>query len=422
MEVKLDPISSPSIRRILLSAYACEPGRGSEPGVGWNWALALARLGNEVWVITRENNRSVIEQSLSRVGDSVRRNLHFCYYDLPAWARRWKPLPLGVYVYYACWQRAIVPLARSLHRQVQFNLVQHITFGSWRQPSFLYRLGVPFIFGPVGGGEMAPMALERGFPIGERLRSTVRGSTNWLALWNPWLRQCLQRAVLVIGRTPETSRWVTRAGGAAAQSLEIGIDATAIDLGSRGPRETTQELRCLFAGRLVGWKGAHLAIEAIAKARALGADVTLTIIGRGPLRGRLDELVSDLGVQTGVKFIDWLAQSDLFEQYHHHDLLLFPSTQDSGGTVVLEALAHGLPVVCLDLGGPAVLVDPSCGAIVGTEGRSQEEVTDALATVLKSLDSRRDALAALARGAGEKALENTWEASVKRVYGLLPIC
>lgn len=417
----MNSIGRPLPRRILLSAYACEPGRGSEPGVGWNWALALARLGSEVWVITRENNREVIDRALFDVAVSVRCKLHFCYYDLPALARRWKSLPLGVYFYYACWQRAIVPLARALHVKVNFDVVHHITFGTWRQPSFLYRLDIPFVFGPVGGGEMAPKALARGFPTDERLRSAIRRSANWLAVLNPWLRKCLRRAVLVIGRTPETSAWIRHGGCTAAQSLEIGIDAAGIDPEPRSPKQTTHKLRCLFAGRLVGWKGSHLAIEAISKASAAGSDVELTIVGRGPLRGQLEELANRLGARARLTFIDWLTQADLFEQYRQHDLLLFPSTQDSGGTVVLEALGCGLPVVCLDLGGPGVLVDSSCGTVVDTKGRSQDEVTDALAAALRLLDARRDTLGMLARGAREKAFRNTWEAVAKRVYGLLPV-
>jgi short-subunit dehydrogenase len=74
--------------RILLSAYACEPGRGSEPGVGWHWATELARLGHEVAVITRSNNRPVnrIRHWRSRQSAAC----DFYYYDLPSWSKWWK--------------------------------------------------------------------------------------------------------------------------------------------------------------------------------------------------------------------------------------------------------------------------------------------------------------------------------------------
>src|SRR5439155_22849646 len=81
--------------RVLISAYACEPGKGSEPGAGWNLALAAAR-SHDVWVRTRRNNRQVIEAALSGGPGEPR----FVYLDLPVLRRRW----VGTHLYYAIWQ------------------------------------------------------------------------------------------------------------------------------------------------------------------------------------------------------------------------------------------------------------------------------------------------------------------------------
>src|SRR5579863_8818497 len=138
--------------KLLVSAYACEPGKGSEPGVGWNWVQALVRRGYHVQVITRSNNREAIEN------DSTwrREELAFHYYDLPGWMRRWKRWPGGIYLYYLLWQIGALRVARRLHAAERFDRVHHVTFASYRQPSFMGRLGIPFIFGPVGGGETTP--------------------------------------------------------------------------------------------------------------------------------------------------------------------------------------------------------------------------------------------------------------------------
>src|ERR1700756_411917 len=112
--------------KILLSAYACEPNKGSEPGVGWNWALALARRGYEVHVITRSNNRSPIEQACTWPDP----RLTFQYYDLPRWLRFWKHWPGGIYLYYLLWQIGAYQVANRLHAKERFDCVQHITFVS----------------------------------------------------------------------------------------------------------------------------------------------------------------------------------------------------------------------------------------------------------------------------------------------------
>ena len=89
--------------RVLISAYACEPNKGSEPGIGWNMTKQIARY-HEVWIITRANNRSVIEEDLKK---KPLPNVHFCYYDLPFWCGFWKKAYGGLYLYYYLWQIGI---------------------------------------------------------------------------------------------------------------------------------------------------------------------------------------------------------------------------------------------------------------------------------------------------------------------------
>ena len=147
--------------KILLSAYACEPNKGSEPGLGWNWAREIAR-NHEAWVLTRANNRPSIEDTL-RKGSIP--SLHFVYYDLPDGVKSWKKGQRGVHLYYLLWQWGAYRTAKKVHKQVRFDLVHHITFVSVRQPSFMGLLGIPFIFGPVAGGERAPWRLRIGYGL-----------------------------------------------------------------------------------------------------------------------------------------------------------------------------------------------------------------------------------------------------------------
>jgi hypothetical protein len=95
--------------KVLLSAYACEPGKGSEPGVGWNWVRQIAPFA-EVWVITRSNNREAIEKALA---EEPLPNVHWVYFDLPRWARFWKKGQRGVHLYYYLWQVGIYFLAAA---------------------------------------------------------------------------------------------------------------------------------------------------------------------------------------------------------------------------------------------------------------------------------------------------------------------
>lgn len=403
-------VEQPKRLRILLSAYACEPNRGSEPGIGWNWAIALAQRGHHVWVLTRANNRTAIETACGALANELHANINFLYYDLPRWAAWWKKGGRGVQLYYALWQRNILSLAQAAHAIQHFDVVHHLTFGVWRQPTQLYKLGVPLIFGPVGGGETAPPNLVSTLPFKARIWESIRNLANWLAVFNPGLRNCLCSARWVVSKTRETAAWVEKAGGRSTVAFEIGINSMGIT--PKSESSTSSRLRCLFAGRLIGWKGIHLAIAAIAAARSSGSDVTLTIVGRGPQRESLGKQVHQEGLDGHVTFIDWLDQQSLFEQYRHHDVLLFPSLHDSSGNVILEAFAHGLPAVCLNLGGPGELVNQTNGISVEPNGDPVLGLSNALQKLCADYELRRS----LSDGAKAHAQGLSWIGVVSELY------
>ena len=153
--------------RILLSAYACAPGMGSEPGVGWSWSRELARRGHEVVVVTVKSMAHRIREELASAAGPVP---EYVFIDFAAWPtlpdRIW---PRFMRLHYVCWQLAAYRAALRLHRKRPFDCVHHLTWGSVRLPTFMWRLGVPLIFGPLGGGEVAPKAMRRPMACATRL-------------------------------------------------------------------------------------------------------------------------------------------------------------------------------------------------------------------------------------------------------------
>ena len=320
--------------RVLLSAYACEPNRGSEPGVGWSWATCLARRGSEVWVITRANNADVLQASAEC---SRYPNLHFVYYDLPAWARWWKRGQRGVYLYYFLWQLGAYACARQLVSQLRFDYVHHLTLGGFRAPSFLGFLGLPFIIGPIGGGERAPVRLRKSFPWRAKITDCLRDIANAAALLDPLLRACYKRSRLILCKTRESAQLIPRAFADRVRvQREIGVASVER---SSPHRPLGNSVSVLYIGRLIYWKGVHLALRAFAQFVQHHPQATLTIIGEGAEREWLQRLANELSLSGSVRWIPRIAYNELSSQYETHDLFLFPSLRESGGTVVLEALS-----------------------------------------------------------------------------------
>jgi len=255
-------------KRILLSAYACEPGRGSEPGVGWHWAMEIARRGHEVWVLTRANNQPCIEAWLSDVQSIP--NLNFLYYDLPAWLRRWKKkVRGGIYVYYVLWQWGAYRFAKASHKRKQFDVAHHITFVSVRFPSFLGNLGAPFIFGPLAGGERAPWRLRAGYGWRGWILDGLRDLSNLLVRVAPLMRQTFRQAERIYATSEQTISLLPRKHRAKASvHLPIGFDAANIPSSSDHLRSSSGnkgEFSLLYVGRLLFWKGMHLGLPAFAR-------------------------------------------------------------------------------------------------------------------------------------------------------------
>ena len=139
------------MRRILVSAYACEPGRGGEGEIGWSVVHELART-NQVWVITRANNKVVHETAFAQNGKPD--TLNFIYYDTPNWARWYKKGKRFFLIYYYVWQIGSAFAARRSLKKSQVDLAHHITGGMDWMPSGLALLGLPFVWGPVGSEEI----------------------------------------------------------------------------------------------------------------------------------------------------------------------------------------------------------------------------------------------------------------------------
>jgi glycosyltransferase involved in cell wall biosynthesis len=408
--------------KVLFSAYACRPGMGSEPGIGWHWAVETARLGHQVWVLTRARRKAEIEAELAR--GSYPENLRFVYCDLSERARRWKRRTRAVRLYALLWQRKALQIARRLHREQGFEHVHHITFGSIRQPSFMGELGIPFTLGPLGGGESAPWRLRRGYPLSGLVLDALRDGINRLVRLDPWLRAAFRRAERILLTTREGIRLVPPGErGKVAVQQAIGCDEDALRPDPPGGARSVpaaRGLRILFAGRLIYWKGMHLGLPAFERFARGHPDARLTMVGSGPQERAWRRTVARLGIEEKVDWISWVDRDRLIRIYREHDLFLYPSLHDSGGAVVLEALGARLPVVCLDLGGPGVLVDDTCGRVISTVGRGEGPVIEALAAALDAL--RDHAMRSrLAEGAARRAASMTWGERVRQVYQPLPL-
>ena len=401
--------------RILLSAYACEPGRGSEPGVGWLWATELSRIGHDVTVITRSTNRAAIESARPHAA------LQFLYYDLPDSVQRVRRLPFGSAPYYVAWQWGAARHVQHIFPATPFDLVHHVTYVSARYPSFMGSLGIPFWFGPVSGGEAIPAPLRPGLSAGQRCREWLRDVSNFCVKLDPFMRKTFRHAQKILVTRDTLPLLPSRCRKKSTVQLAVGLHESELSPRTGGLKPDVTPPQLLYAGRLLEWKGVDLALIAVARIKERFPAIRFTVLGQGPARARLQELATSLGLQSNVRWLGWQPQERLRQHYLSSDLLLFPSLRDSGGMVVLEALAHGLPVVCTDLGGPGSIVDSTCGRVLQTANQGRRQLGEAVADATLKILQVPDLLASLSFGARVRAQQFRIRDVVRSVYADVPL-
>jgi glycosyltransferase involved in cell wall biosynthesis len=236
---------------------------------------------------------------------------------------------------------------------------------------------------------------------------------------DPLMWQTFSNAQAIYVTSEQTRQLIPlRFRGKTRVHLAIGISETEIP--SAPVPENENASRILYCGQLISWKGPELAVRAFARAASRLPGATLTFIGDGAEQPNLQRIASDLGVSDRVEWKAHVSRSEMLSLYRKFSLFFFPSLHDSGGMVVLEALANGLPVLCLNLGGPGLIVDESCGLAVDVQSKNVQQVVSELESALLRLSGSGESRKLLAQGAVERVRSFTWGRLVSDVCSQPP--
>lgn len=368
--------------KAMLSVYCCEPNLSSEPAVGWNMVKEISRY-HDVWAIVAEEHRAGIEKEIAV---NPLPNVTWIYQDLPHWLTFWKKGERGRRLHYYLWQIAAYRTVKALHKKVKFDVIHHITYVSYWQPSFLSLLNAPFVWGPVGGAESAPHSfysmLNPRALRHERIRDLIRGAAH---NFDPYVRRTAKRARVALATTEETATKMRDLGVKDPRIVPaIALPASEIeDLNNRIGRAAVSPFRVISIGRLIGWKGFELGVRAFAELVKEVPQSEYVICGDGEEREALENLARELGVADKVQFLGLVKRDEAMNKLAQSDVLLHPSLHDSGGQVCIEAMATSRPVICLNLSGPAIQVTDETG--IRVPAIDPEQAVRDLAGALKKM-------------------------------------
>ncbi len=310
-------------------------------------------------------------------------------------------------LYFYLWQASIVGFIRR--QKIEFDLAHNLNFHNDWTPTFLGQLGKPLVWGPVGHHPDYPAAFIRK-PYGTRALLQHRlkwGVKRFFWACDPFLRRAQQQAHSVLAINTDVVRMIPQL----ADKVKI-MPAVGARYFTEQEANPVVDFEILSVGRFVPLKGFDLTLRAFAHfyhqlETTAKTQVRLTLVGKGPERERLQALARELKIEDGVAWIEWIQQQDLWKIYQRSALFCFPS-HEGAGMVVPEALAAGLPILCLDNSGPGEFINDSCGRKVpyGT----YEETVLALSEQLNLLYAKKHLRQELSDGARRRHAEAfTWE-------------
>jgi len=398
---------------VLLSAYQCGAGMGSVSQIGWEWYQRLSKVC-QITLLTHIRNRAALEAGGVPLEDSTVIYIDTEWFAGPLYRFASRCFPhsehprfliasLDFFVY----DWLAVRQARQLLKNGQtWDIVHEVTPVSPMAATRLHTLGIPLVLGPWNGALASPTTFPEIMKAESKWLYPVRNFGRVI----DFLVGSTHNAAMILTATRSTLAGIPACYRTKCRFLlENGVNLDWFKAEPWPPVPSdSYPLRIVFVGRLLPFKGVAMLLEAL---KTLDFPVQLTVVGEGPERRALESMTAEFGIAEKVQFTCNLPLQDVAKIIQLAHVFCLPSVRESGGAVLLEAMAVGRPVIAVDFGGPAEIVDDGVGVKLPATGKT--DVVQSLITQLKSV--RQEPELWIARGQeGRRRVENnySWDAKI----------
>jgi glycosyltransferase involved in cell wall biosynthesis len=404
-------------RKVLLVAYQCGPGMGSVSQIGWEWYSRLSQT-HAVTLVTHVRNRQALEGAGAPLNDSELIFIDTEWFAGPLYRLAKRIFPrsehsvflvssLDYFVFDAAAYRRI---RSALASGKTWDVIHRVTPVTLAAPTWLVHLGIPVIIGPLNSGLKDP----RGFG------KVMRQESTWLVrlrefgrLFDGIMGSTRGAARLLIASCSTQEAVSPRYHARCLAMIENGVELTRfVATDWPAPPNAGNPLRVLFVGRLIPVKALDLLLNAVADLLKNGHAVQLTVIGDGPMREDWERHAHTLELGSAVSFVGNQSLAEVAAAMQRCHVFCLPSVRESGGAVLLEAMACARPVIGMNFGGPAEVVDDTVGALV--ELTNPEQASADIASLLQQVIAQPQVWARRGQ-AGRLRVEQrySWDAKIK---------
>ena len=396
---------------ILISAYACNPKQGSEPGLVWRVVSGIARY-HTVYVITDDEGKTDIDAAISESGLTT---LHFVYNPVPEKVRKmcdnqgdWR-----FYYHYRKWQKKTYEIAKRIVTEQSIDVVHHLGMITFREPGYLINLSKPFVWGPIGGMNHAPVRYLKDVSFGVKFKYEIKNMLSTLQYrCVPRIVKTIKNADVVIAANSSSYKVLTEIYHRETYKInETGCESWNLQLNKQ---DHPERFDILWVGRFIPTKLLGFSLEVISKLKELPG-IRFHVIGEAFIKSetkQYKEKAKQLGISEICQWYGWITHDKVQQLMMQSDMMFFPSVVEGTPHVVLEAVANNLPVVCFDTCGQADIIDDTIGVKVPLTNYEQSKKE--FVHVIRDLYQNRSIVQELSDNCNRKKESLSWENKIKK--------
>lgn len=401
--------------KILVNAYACSPNMGSEPGMGWNWCVNIARYC-ELYIITEGEFRQNIEKVLPTLSQG--KNMHFYYLPVEERIRImcWNQGDWRFYYYYRKWQKRALEKARELCSTHHFDVIHQLNMIGFREPGLLWRIkGPKYVWGPIGGMIDIPVNYLWKDSKKQALKTVLKKAISAMQIrYSVNVKNAIRRADMLIGSTNEETDIIKKLYG--KEVWQINETCTTItEQEQEHVFSSDGSFHIIWVGRFILTKQLKLALRTMALLKA-NQQIRLHIVGAGENEESYKDLAKTLGIGEMCIWHGQVENKEVQRMMQRSDLFFFTSVAEATSTVVLEAISNHLPVLCFNAFGFASIVDEHIGIKVPLS--NPEQSAKDFAEKIDYLYNHREVLKQMSANCKQRAEELSWENKARKMVEL----
>ncbi len=416
---------------VLIIAHEFSPTQGSECAVGWKIVTNLAKHHNltVLYAKTNQFNTSQYEESVCQYLSKgfFSKELTLIPIEQPKATRVFvkinslissKNSAIGFaplyYAGYKAWHKEAFKAAKIVIKEKNIDIVHQLTSISFREPGYLWKFDIPFVWGPCSGMVKIPLSFFVSLTFKEISFELIRRFSNYVqSNFSFRVKKATKKAALIYAVTDDDFRYFKlRANCQLKRMLDVG-SYNMKPVRTRNILQDNEKLKIIWVGRLVYTKALDLLFKSLSlNNKSLNSFIELTIIGDGPLRLKYENLSKELGLKNIVWKGD-ISHEEVFRAMGKSDILVHTSIKEATSSVVLEALSFGLPVLSHDAFGMSYAIDESSGLKIPFE--SPEISAIGFHNAIKELANNRKLLSKLREGAIRRSKELSWNSMAKTI-------